>query len=168
MNAQRKPESLLPLPPFVAYILFQLTKGNRHAYKLYTELRKQLDPTAALGPTTIYRLIERMQREGLIEETPDRPPEEWDDERRVYFRITDFGQAVLVADVQRQARFVADLYGHETMQPKKESEDTQDQNPIEQQPPGTDILEIEPRKKPQRSTNIIGPMPRSIKTGDSR
>lgn len=136
MDAQKKPESLLPLPPFVAYILLLLTQGNRHTYKIYSELRKKLSPMTTLGTTTVYRLIERMVREGLIEESLDRPDEALDDDRRVYFRITEFGQAVLRADAQRQAEFAAEFYDKiEDGDPNKGVDDESDIDQNQHMPP---------------------------------
>jgi DNA-binding PadR family transcriptional regulator len=44
---------------------------------------------------------------GLIVETNKRPDPELDDERRRYYRLTDFGQKVLKAEVQRISRLVS-------------------------------------------------------------
>ena len=44
---------------------------------------------------------------GLIVETDERPDPEMDDERRRYYRLTDFGQQVLKAEVQRISKMVS-------------------------------------------------------------
>ena len=43
---------------------------------------------------------------GLIEEADERPDPALDDERRRYYRLTDFGQRVVSAEVDRLAKLV--------------------------------------------------------------
>lgn len=54
-----------------------------------------------LGAGTLYRSIQRMLEQGLLEEMRERPAPEEDDERRRYYRITRFGSAVARAEVRR-------------------------------------------------------------------
>jgi DNA-binding PadR family transcriptional regulator len=54
-----------------------------------------------LGPGTLYRSIQRMLLDGLIEETKDSHESEEDDERRRYYRLTKFGLEVARAEAQR-------------------------------------------------------------------
>ena len=42
-----------------------------------------------------------MMANNLIEESDERPDSELDDERRRYYRLTDFGQRVASAEAQR-------------------------------------------------------------------
>jgi DNA-binding PadR family transcriptional regulator len=56
---------------------------------------------ARLGPGTLYGAIKRMLAEGLIEESEERPDPELDDQRRRYYRITDFGRRVARAEAER-------------------------------------------------------------------
>jgi hypothetical protein len=48
-----------------------------------------------------------MLEDGLIEELDERP-DEGDDERRRYYRITSFGRKVAVAEARRLERMIAD------------------------------------------------------------
>jgi DNA-binding PadR family transcriptional regulator len=59
-----------------------------------------------LGPGTLYGSIKRMLADGLIEETEERPDPEMDDERRRYYRLTDFGYRVATAEAERLALLV--------------------------------------------------------------
>ncbi|MBV8937336.1 MAG: helix-turn-helix transcriptional regulator, partial [Alphaproteobacteria bacterium] len=59
-----------------------------------------------LSPGTLYRSIQRMLEQGLIQETAERPTPELDDERRRYYRITSFGRAVAKAEARRLAHLV--------------------------------------------------------------
>jgi DNA-binding PadR family transcriptional regulator len=59
-----------------------------------------------LGPG-MARAIKRLLSDGLIIEADERPDPALDDERRRYYRLTDFGQKVLKAEVQRITRMVS-------------------------------------------------------------
>ena len=54
-----------------------------------------------LGPGTLYRSIKQMLAEGLIIEQDERPDPALDDQRRRYYRLTDFGQRVLKSETER-------------------------------------------------------------------
>jgi hypothetical protein len=55
------------------------------------------------GPGTLYGPIKRMLAEGLIEESDERPDPAMDDQRRRYYRITDFGRRVAGAEAERMS-----------------------------------------------------------------
>jgi DNA-binding PadR family transcriptional regulator len=48
-----------------------------------------------------------MLADGLIEESDERPDPEMDDQRRRYYRITDFGRRVAWTEAERLASLVA-------------------------------------------------------------
>jgi DNA-binding PadR family transcriptional regulator len=54
-----------------------------------------------LGPGTLYRSIKQMLAQGLIIEWDERPDPALDDQRRRYYRLTEFGQCVLAAETER-------------------------------------------------------------------
>jgi DNA-binding PadR family transcriptional regulator len=58
------------------------------------------------GPGTLYGPIKRMLAEGLIEESDERPDPAMDDQRRRYYRITDFGRRVAGAEAERMSGLV--------------------------------------------------------------
>ena len=100
------PEALLPLTPAVFHILLALADGERHGYGIMQEVAALTDGALRLGPGTLYGSIKRMLADGLIEETDERPDPELDDERRRYYRLTDFGQRVAHLEARRLARLV--------------------------------------------------------------
>jgi DNA-binding PadR family transcriptional regulator len=61
-----------------------------------------------ISPSSLYSAIKRMMDSGLIEELDERPDPERDDQRRRYYRITDFGRKVAVAEARRLERLLAD------------------------------------------------------------
>jgi DNA-binding PadR family transcriptional regulator len=58
-----------------------------------------------LSPGTLYRTIQRLLEQGLIEE-PRRPSRTKTDPRRRYYRITPFGTAVARAETRRLSELV--------------------------------------------------------------
>jgi DNA-binding PadR family transcriptional regulator len=54
-----------------------------------------------MGPGTLYGSIKRMLADGLIKESYERPDPEFDDERRKYYRLTEFGRKQLSMELKR-------------------------------------------------------------------
>ena len=97
----RQPEDQLPLTPAVLNILLSLANGERHGYGIMQEVEQRTDGKMRLGPGTLYRSIKQMLSGGLIEESDERPDPELDDQRRRYYRLTNFGQQVATAELER-------------------------------------------------------------------
>jgi DNA-binding PadR family transcriptional regulator len=55
----------------------------------------------ALSAGTLYTIIRRFVQEGVIVESQARPDPALDDERRRYYRLSDFGREVARADAKR-------------------------------------------------------------------
>jgi DNA-binding PadR family transcriptional regulator len=100
------PESLLPLPPAAFHILMALAEEDRHGYAIMELVAGRTGGAVRLSPATLYRSVRRMLAQGLIVEPRERPAPEDDDERRRYYRITPFGQAVARAETSRLAGLV--------------------------------------------------------------
>jgi DNA-binding PadR family transcriptional regulator len=103
-NQARKVEPLLPLTPAMFHILLALADREQHGYGIMQEVEGR--GGMRLGPGTLYGSIKRMLAGGLIAESDERPDPEMDDERRRYYRLTDFGQRVVSAEVDRLAKLV--------------------------------------------------------------
>ena len=99
-------EDLLPLPEATFHILMAVAEDDRHGYAIIQEVATRTDGALKLSPGTLYRSIQRMLEQGLIEETAERPAPELDDERRRYYRITAFGRTVAKAEARRLAQLV--------------------------------------------------------------
>lgn len=102
----RQPKDLLPLTPAVLHIMLALAAGEKHGYAIMREVADLSGGTLRLGPGTLYRSIQRMLDDGLIEELDERPDPALDDERRRYYRLTPFGGLVLAAEVERLSRIL--------------------------------------------------------------
>lgn len=104
---EHDPGALLPLTPAVFHILLALADEDRHGYGIMQAVSAFTEGAVHLGPGTLYRSIKAMLASGLIVESDERPDPALDDERRRYYRLTDFGRRVTAAEAQRLARLVA-------------------------------------------------------------
>ncbi len=100
------PASLLPLPPATFHILLALAEDDRHGYAIIQDVAARTNGELKLSAATLYRSVQRMLEQGLILETRERPEPEDDDERRRYYRITDYGAAVARAEARRLMQLV--------------------------------------------------------------
>lgn len=99
-------EDQLPVNPPVFHILLALAEGESHGYAIMQEVAERSGGAIKLGPGTLYYSIKRMVANGLIEESDERPTPDADDERRRYYRVTEFGRAVAEAESERLADLV--------------------------------------------------------------
>jgi DNA-binding PadR family transcriptional regulator len=100
------PEELLPLSPAVFHVLLALADAERHGYGIIKEVEARTEGRVRLGPGTLYGSIKRMLEQGLVAESDERPDAELDDERRRYYRLTDFGRRVATAEAERLSGLV--------------------------------------------------------------
>jgi len=98
--------ALLPLPAATFHILMAVSDEDRHGYAIIQDIASRTGSELQMSAGTLYRSIQRMQEQGLIVETRERPAPENDDERRRYYRITPFGLAVARAEARRLAQMV--------------------------------------------------------------
>jgi DNA-binding PadR family transcriptional regulator len=108
-KSAKEVETLLPLTPAMFHILLALADREQHGYGIMREVEAR--GGMRLGPGTLYGAIKRMLADGLIEESDERPDPEMDDERRRYYRLTNFGQRVVSAEVERMAALVRHARG---------------------------------------------------------
>jgi DNA-binding PadR family transcriptional regulator len=100
-NERKAANELIPLSPAFFHILLSLGDGERHGYALKREISRRTDGKLKLGPGMLYGSINKMLALGLIEESDDRPDAHLDDERRRYYRITNYGRKVAQAEAAR-------------------------------------------------------------------
>ncbi len=96
-----KLESFLPLKSLEFEILLTVADGERHGYAIMTEVEGRSRGSLRVHPGTLYRNISRLLETGLLEETPDRPDPEIDDQRRRYYRVTERGRRVVSLEAAR-------------------------------------------------------------------
>jgi DNA-binding PadR family transcriptional regulator len=99
-------QSLLPLTPAVFHIMLALAGRESHGYGLMLEVERMTGGRTRIGPGTLYRSIQRMLVDGLIEELEDEFVPQSDDDRRRYYRLTEFGHRVVQQEAARHAELV--------------------------------------------------------------
>jgi DNA-binding PadR family transcriptional regulator len=106
MSTHASPDDLLPLTPAVFHILLALSEGDKHGYAIMKEVAQATEGRMQMGPGTLYGTISRMLSADLIEESDERPDSSLDDERRRYYRLTEFGAKVAAAETRRMSSLV--------------------------------------------------------------
>ena len=101
IRSRRDPGGLLPLTPTMFEVLIALADGEKHGYAVIKEVARRTGGRVTLSAGTLYAIIRRFVSEGVIEETAERPDPALDDERRRYYRLTEFGRAVARAEAER-------------------------------------------------------------------
>src|SRR5260370_203805 len=99
----RDPNDLLPLPTAWFHILVALGEGERHGYSIMQDVAGRTHGKLRLGPGTLYAALKRLAGEGLAKECDDASGAE---ERRRLYRITPFGRAVALGEMERMAFLV--------------------------------------------------------------
>jgi DNA-binding PadR family transcriptional regulator len=94
-----------PLSEAVFQVLLALADGARHGYGVMQEVEQRTGGRVHLGPGTVYGAIKRLRARGLVEET-DAVSAPEDDERRRYYRLTEAGRRVAVAEARRLERLL--------------------------------------------------------------
>jgi DNA-binding PadR family transcriptional regulator len=94
-------QSHLPVTPAMFQILLALADGEKHGYAILKEVAQRTEDKVRLSAGTLYGNLARLESSGLIAESQKRPETRFDDERRRYYRLTEFGREVAVAEANR-------------------------------------------------------------------
>ena len=95
------------LTPAVLHILLALSTRDRHGYGIMKQVEQESLGKVNMGPGTLYGSLGRMIDAGLIAESDKRVDPDLDDERRVYYGITNSGREALEAELERYREVVA-------------------------------------------------------------
>jgi DNA-binding PadR family transcriptional regulator len=106
-GSRRLPSELLPLTPAMFHVLVALADRDQHGYAIIKAVARLTSDRVVLSTGTLYGIIKRLLAEGLIVESARRPAAALDDERRRYYRLTDFGRRVAIAEAERLEEMVA-------------------------------------------------------------
>jgi len=106
IRPRREAAELLPLSPLLLQILLTLAAGKHHGYAIRREIRERTGGMLDPGAGSLYGAIEKLLSEGAIEESDERPDRHLDDQRRRYYRLTQFGRRVAIAEVERLRELV--------------------------------------------------------------
>ena len=100
------PEPYLPLTAPMFHVLVALADGDKHGYAIIKEVHRRTDGKVRLSAGTLYALIKRFVHEGFIVECDERPDPSLDDERRRYYRLSDNGRSLALAEARRMEEAV--------------------------------------------------------------
>lgn len=106
-----------PLTPAVFHILLALSSGERHGYGIMKQVEVDSQGNVSMGPGTLYGSLKRMLEAGLVKESDPRVDPEMDDQRRVYYQVTELGARALAAELERLRRIV-DIAQQRSLLPK--------------------------------------------------
>ena len=104
-TAHGDPDVLLPLPPLTLHIMVALSRGDRQAYQIMREVQKPMSGVIPFRSPSLHHKLARMCISGLISEADGYPPPS--DARRRYYRLTDWGRAVVEAEGRRLSEIVS-------------------------------------------------------------
>lgn len=90
-------------------ILAVLQTGPLHGYGIVQEIARRTVGEVKLRPGSLYRVLDRLMKRGLLETARGRPG----DERRQDYRITSAGEVAARAEAQILAGLVAPLLDSE-------------------------------------------------------
>lgn len=105
-QAVAEDESTAVLTPAVFHILLALSDGHSHGYGVMQDVERFTGGELRLGPGTLYRSIQRMLVDGLIEELTIALHDESDDDRRRHYRLTKKGLEIAQREAKRLAALV--------------------------------------------------------------
>jgi DNA-binding PadR family transcriptional regulator len=94
------PKETPSLKPLALEILLVLLERERHGYSIAKAIERRHN-TARVEAGSLYRTLRTMLRNGLIEESEQRPDPELDDERRRYFKVTSAGRDAAAATARQ-------------------------------------------------------------------
>ena len=89
-----------PMTEAMYYVLLALMNPS-HGYKLMAEIEEVSRHRVKMGPGTLYGVLTRMEKDGLITITED-------DGRRKTYRITSLGREAFRTELQRLRDMVRD------------------------------------------------------------
>jgi PadR family transcriptional regulator PadR len=96
----------MPLKQKAFHVLLSLDERPLHGYAIRKRVLEVSEGAFELEPGGLYRLLARLERDGLIEQTEPPEDEESADPRRLYYTLTDLGRRALVAEAKRLSGLV--------------------------------------------------------------
>lgn len=105
-NSKKQAAAHLPLTPALFHVLLALADGEKHGYAILKEVSQRTNGKVKLSAGTLYGIIKRLDESGMISEIAARPEVGLDDERRRYYKLTELGRQVAVAEAARLEEMV--------------------------------------------------------------
>jgi PadR family transcriptional regulator PadR len=110
MSSVRDMQGQPPLAPHLFQILLSLLERDLHGYAILKDISERTGGEVTLGTSTLYAALQRLVRDGFLEETVEAEPQRAQGPPRRCFRITPSGQSLAREEglrIQRLSRVVA-------------------------------------------------------------
>ncbi len=95
------PETFLPLRPTHFHVLLTLVDGPTHGYGIRRVVDERTKGKILLAAGTLYDTLQRLARDGLIDQIETPPDAEVASSRWRFFSLAPLGRRVLTAEVSR-------------------------------------------------------------------
>ena len=92
--------------PAVTLVLLALADRPRHGYGIRSEIEKFTAGHTKMGSGTFYRSIQRMMVGGWVRRLDHLADADNEDERRIYYELTDLGRETAATEARRLAELV--------------------------------------------------------------
>ncbi len=96
----------LPLSAVDCHLLLALSRQDLYGYALLQAMSEDSAGAVGIDVGALYRALDRLSRQGLIETTQHREAQPTRGKPRRYYRLNPFGRAVLEAELCRLRRVV--------------------------------------------------------------
>lgn len=103
------------MSPADLQLLLVLLTGALHAYGIARAVEEQERGSVPLELGSLYRMLDRLERSGLVAVDPEPRPSPSGPRRKVY-RITGLGRRAVAAEIARMREVVA--VGEERLRPR--------------------------------------------------
>jgi DNA-binding PadR family transcriptional regulator len=88
-------------------VLAVLSDGPLHGYGLAREMTARTGGKVKVRPGSLYRVLDRLMRRGLLDKLDEHPDQAGDDERRLYYQLTPLGRRVAADEAVMLAKVAA-------------------------------------------------------------
>lgn len=95
------PASYLPLTALAFHILLAVAEEPRHGYGIILDIEERSQGAMRIRSGTLYTAIQRLESDGLLEESVKGSSGRGEDERRRYYRMTPLGRKVAKLEADR-------------------------------------------------------------------
>ena len=97
----RSAQDFVPLKPAHFHILLSLISGPVHGYGVRQQVEERTDGVIVLAAGTLYETLQRLQRDGLVDEAAAPSDAEGASSRWRFYEATPLGRDVLQCEVSR-------------------------------------------------------------------
>lgn len=103
--------SFLPLPPLDLELLMAVSDEPLHGYGMMKAVEARSGGAVQIELGSLYRMIHRLERQGLLYETDVTDPDPAPGRERRFYGLTALGQRVLAAELDRLRRILEHAEG---------------------------------------------------------